>query len=1367
MDFNNDGIPDVVLLDTGNNAIELSLGGVPRGDLYQAQYINPTTAANCTYADLAIADFNGDGFPDVAFTCASNGGWELYIGYNQAGTLSGLPGTANTNAVDYGPVYGPYLTAGDFNHDGHMDLVVGETARPTQNGPDFATYLGNGLGGLAAGPVTATATMNASMIATDWNQDGYMDLAVENTSGTGTPGVTVFENDHTGAFGAGSFTVPTASSASFTLQPLTGSYPSVLIVDAANAQVGVAANPASGAFSAAAPVYTAVPGLSSAVWGDFNGDALLDVATYNGTNLGVLTGDGTGLFTLTALASTGAQQANLAGAQLLSATDQNGDGLADVLAFTGGSQSGSTGTLTGYITSGTTLATLKAGTLASGSHTVSATAPGSVTTLGSTGQLPLLVSAPVTPTINWTPPAPITWNAPLTTAQLDAQAVDASGAAVPGTYAYNPPLNTVLAPGTYALQVAFTPADAASYTSATQTVKLVVNQATPGLKWTAPAAISYGTALTGAQLDAVATGVNGLLAGQFVYTPLAGSVLKAGLQTLSVNFTPADQVDYTSVTRSVQIQVTPAIPGVNWPVPAAITYGTALSGAQLDASSPVAGSFVYTPAAGTVLPAGMQTLSVVFTPVDAQDNVSVTKTIQLLVNQATHGFGWLTPAPITYGTPLSNLQLDATSSVPGTFTYTPKSGAILTAGIQMLSVVFTPTDTTDYGSVTQTVQLLVNKATPALAWPAPTAIVYGTALSAAQLDASAAGVNGAVLPGTFAYTPPLKTVLAPGTQTLSALFTPTDSVDYNTAAQTVQLVVNNPTTAGVLGSSLNPSHYGQTVTLTLTLTPSASTATMPMGTVTLRDGSTTIGTASLQSGTASFSLSTLTAGSHNLTAFYGGDGTYGASTTPILTQVVQQAAPVVSWTPAGTSIPYGTALTNAQLNATFASPYGGAAVAGKTTYTPALGVVLTAGTQTLSVTLQPQDALDFASVTRTVTITVTQVKPTITWPTPANLVAGSPLTGAQLDATVTGVTGAVLAGTAVYTPPLGSIAQSGPQTLTVSFTPADAVDYTSATASVFLNGTPLTLAGVAPATALLGDPAKAITLTGTGFLTTSTVLVNGSTIPSVYVSPTTLTATVTAADFLNAGTLAVTVSNAQQNQTSAAANIVVSPPPVPINFNAPPTPPASGQQPAAGLTLTNPYPVDLIASVDLTFKPLGSGPDDPNVVFLNNTRTLTFTIPANSTVTPNIQFQTGTVAGTITLTLNLSAGGVNVTPASVLPITLVIPQAVPSLSNVTFTQQGTNLSVSVTGFSNTLEITQATFHFTGANGATLANPDITVQAGPDFAVWYGTPQSPPYGSEFDYTQTFTLDEVTPLSQVTVTLSNSIGRSLSGTSPATP
>jgi trimeric autotransporter adhesin len=72
---------------------------------------------------------------------------------------------------------------------------------------------------------------------------------------------------------------------------------------------------------------------------------------------------------------------------------------------------------------------------------------------------------------------------------------------------------------------------------------------------------------------------------------------------------------------------------------------------------------------------------------------------------------WPAPAPIVYGAALSAAQLNATASVPGSSTYSPRLGAILGAGSHTLTVTFTPTDTAQYVSTTKSVQLVVKART--------------------------------------------------------------------------------------------------------------------------------------------------------------------------------------------------------------------------------------------------------------------------------------------------------------------------------------------------------------------------------------------------------------------------------------------------------------------------------------------------------------------------------------------------------------------------------------------------------------------------------------------------------------------------------
>jgi PKD repeat protein len=68
---------------------------------------------------------------------------------------------------------------------------------------------------------------------------------------------------------------------------------------------------------------------------------------------------------------------------------------------------------------------------------------------------------------------------------------------------------------------------------------------------------------------------------------------------------------------------------------------------------------------------------------------------------------WNNPADLTYGTALSKTQLNAAASVPGTFTYNPAAGTVLSSGVHKLHVDFKPTDTVKYNSVSKDVKINV------------------------------------------------------------------------------------------------------------------------------------------------------------------------------------------------------------------------------------------------------------------------------------------------------------------------------------------------------------------------------------------------------------------------------------------------------------------------------------------------------------------------------------------------------------------------------------------------------------------------------------------------------------------------------------
>jgi Flp pilus assembly CpaE family ATPase len=603
-----------------------------------------------------------------------------------------------------------------------------------------------------------------------------------------------------------------------------------------------------------------------------------------------------------------------------------------------------------------------------------------------------------TPAMAWSTPAPIGYGTALSTTQLRAMA------AAPGKFVYTPGVGEMLAVGTHTLLVSFTPNDMVAYTKAECTVLLIVNKATPAVTWPKPAAVPYGTALSVAQLNAAAS-----IPGRFVYTPALGEVLSAGVQTLSVEFAPADVAGYNTAQATVSLTVTKESPAVSWPAPASIGYGTPLGANQLNATASVAGTFTYTPAAGEVLTAGAQTLSATFTPADAADYTPGQATTTLTVTKATPALRWSKPAPITYGTALGAPQLNATASIPGKFVYIPGAGAVLSAGTHTPSVTFAPTDATNYIPVKGAVSLTVTKATPTLVWPSPTPITYGTALGAAQLNATSS------IPGKFVYSPAAGEVLAAGEHTLSVTFAPTDATDYAAVQSTVPLTVAKAKPTTITWPTPTAIQHGTR----LSATQLNATASLPGRFVYSPAAGEVLG-----------------AGTHTLSVtFTPTDGNFPAAqaTVPL---TVTKAMPTITW-PAPTAISYGTALGAAQFKAT-------ASVAGTFVYTPPAGEVLAAGTHTLSATFTPTNTADDATAQASVSLTVAKATPIITWPTTAAISYGTPLGASQLNAT------ALVPGAFVYTPAAGNVLAAGTQTLSVTFVPADATDYTTAQATVSL-----------------------------------------------------------------------------------------------------------------------------------------------------------------------------------------------------------------------------------------------------------------------------------------------------------------------------
>ena len=194
----------------------------------------------------------------------------------------------------------------------------------------------------------------------------------------------------------------------------------------------------------------------------------------------------------------------------------------------------------------------------------------------------------------------------------------------------------------------------------------------------------------------------------------------------------------SSFHTSVQGKTTPLI---NWPVPATISYGTALSAIQLNASATVAGNFTYTPAAGAVLSAGLHALSANFVPNDIEHyNPVLGSTVTLNIGKADQTIGFANPGAQYLGT---SPTLPASASSGLVPTYTSVTGEVCTitpAGKLTLNGLGTCTIQVDQaGNGNYRAAAAVRNAFSVLA--------AVTAPSAGTMAATAIGSSGATLNG--------------------------------------------------------------------------------------------------------------------------------------------------------------------------------------------------------------------------------------------------------------------------------------------------------------------------------------------------------------------------------------------------------------------------------------------------------------------------------------------------------------------------------------------------------------------------------------------------------------------------------------------
>lgn len=397
------------------------------------------------------------------------------------------------------------------------------------------------------------------------------------------------------------------------------------------------------------------------------------------------------------------------------------------------------------------------------------------------------------------------------------------------------------------LSASLTLSPAATLTATAAT--LMTTRTVPTITWTTPAPITYGTALSATQLDATAN-----VGGTFKYSPAAGTVLKAGLQTLSVTFTPADTTDYSTTTATVTLTVNQKTPVITWPTPAPIAYGTPLSATQLDAKTGgAAGTFTYSPSAGSVLSAGTYSLFTTFTPTDTQDLTTATATVTLTVNPVRAPAPTFTPAAATYTSPI---QVTINSSTPGnaypaTIYYTTNGSTPNPA----TSLVFT-----------QPIPVTSTTTIKAIAVP-PTSSSYSeSSVGTAVFSFAPATLKPSFSPPAGTYTKPQSVTITDGTADASIFYTTDETIPTTSSTPyTGAIAVNGFETirALAIASGHSQSAYGVS-TYTLNLPQAATPEVLP------DSGS--------YSGTQTVTITDATPGA---TIYYTLDGTYPGTYSPV------------------------------------------------------------------------------------------------------------------------------------------------------------------------------------------------------------------------------------------------------------------------------------------------------------------------------------------------------------------------------------------------------------------------------------------------------------------------------------------------------
>jgi hypothetical protein len=197
-DMNGDGKADLVVIASSDDEAEFTEHGpgpdyanvlLGHGDgTFSAVSAVLLPPGELAWPPLALGDFNGDGRLDVV-TAAANS--VLVLQGNGDGTL-GAPNSLATNSY-----YPNSLALGDFNGDGKLDIATTGDAASTGESCVASVLLGNGDGTFQDARTFAEGISSESLAVGDFNRDGKGDLAVLNYGANGYVSILLGNGDGT------------------------------------------------------------------------------------------------------------------------------------------------------------------------------------------------------------------------------------------------------------------------------------------------------------------------------------------------------------------------------------------------------------------------------------------------------------------------------------------------------------------------------------------------------------------------------------------------------------------------------------------------------------------------------------------------------------------------------------------------------------------------------------------------------------------------------------------------------------------------------------------------------------------------------------------------------------------------------------------------------------------------------------------------------------------------------------------------------------------------------------------------------------------------------------------------------------------